>query len=83
MDDHEFNLALELRPVVGVCIRAGMTLTDINRMMTREYLSQALKAAGNNQIALARVEGVHRNTISRTLRKFDIPSPREWKQTKT
>ena len=81
MIEPEFNIVTAVRSIVSVCIRGGLTLTDLDKLVMREYLTQALESSGNNQCELAIKEGVHRNTLSRMLKKYDVQSPyRGWRK---
>lgn len=70
---------LGLRATITSFIQRGYTLDTVDKLIKREYLSQALSAAGNNQSLTAEKIGVHRNTVLRHLKQYRVPYERTWR----
>lgn len=67
-----------LRQAIKSCLDNELTMTRARELFCRELLIAYLAHAGNNRHRLADEEGVHRNTITRTLRRMGIETDLTW-----
>ena len=68
----ERSLLWAIREVVSACMDRDMTLRGAEDTFRRMWMTERLSRVGNNQCAAAQIEGVHRNTIMRMLRKLGV-----------
>ena len=66
------NIHDSIKYVVSRCQALGMTRHETEDLLTKEWLAQTLKAAGNNQCVASELIGVHRNTLSREIKRLGI-----------
>ena len=79
MSEPASALEIGIRATVTSCIQYGLTMDTVDTLIKREFLSQALEAAGNNQSQTALNIGVHRNTILRYLKQYSVPHQKTWR----
>lgn len=69
-----------IRHAANACVVNGISMERALYLFERELLIGCLSKCGNNQHALADLEGVHRNTISRKMRRLKIDPPFSWQK---
>jgi len=63
---------VELRDTVGQSMRQRLSLKDARENFDREYLRDALEAAGGDTRAAAETAGIHYKSFERLLRRYGI-----------
>lgn len=61
-----------IRSLVQVAIKGALTLTDLRKLVEREYMTQVLESVDNNQSQAARLLGIHRNTWTYKVKNLNI-----------
>lgn len=72
MPDIQTNIYDSIQYTVSKCQMLGMTLRETKDLLTKEWLAQTLKAAGNNRCVAAECIGVHRNTVHREIKRLGV-----------
>lgn len=62
----------QLRAAIEACASAGMTLEEIRGECERDFLEVVFKECSGIHTRIARVLGVHRNTLSRRLQHLGL-----------
>lgn len=71
---------VSMREVVQALQDRGITLSEATESLTRTWIQEGLLRNGNNQSALAAKEGMHRNTLSRTMDRLGMSIQKNWKK---
>lgn len=61
-----------LQRAIDSCLDAGMTMSATKAVFEHLLLQSSLARAGNNQHALAEKEGIHRNTVARSMKRLNV-----------
>lgn len=70
MDSLEPLRAMQI--AIDRCLSERMSMSQTKLLFETILLQTCLSRAGNNQNALADLEGVHRNTIARTMKRLGV-----------
>jgi hypothetical protein len=68
-----------MRQVVRDCQAEGMTRSETEALLLKYWMEESLLRCKNNQTVLAEREHLHRNTITRMLRRSGIVPVKGWK----
>jgi DNA-binding NtrC family response regulator len=74
------SVIVPLRTVVREFQDQDITLSEAMDAFSREWIEEGLLRTGNNQSALAAKEGMHRNTLSRTMDRLGMSVDKSWKK---
>jgi DNA-binding NtrC family response regulator len=74
------HVDVSVRATVQALRNEGVPLKQAQDVFLRTWIEEALKRNGNNQSLLADSERMHRNTISRMMRRLGMSAEKNWKQ---
>lgn len=73
-DKWKETLNSAMRNVAAFCIDHDLRLSAGIEYLEKAWLLERLERNGNNRCAVAKIEGIHRNTITRRLDALGVPS---------
>lgn len=68
------TIGSHLKKVTRLAVIAGIQARELQKAVRRDLVIEAMKASRGNQCRAARLIGCHRNTLTRMLDEFDLPS---------
>lgn len=72
-DKSNETLSTVMRKVAAFCIDHDLRLSAGIEYLEKAWLLERLERTGNNRCAVAEIEGLHRNTVSRHLDALGVP----------
>lgn len=67
------TLSTAMRKVASFCIDHDLRLSAGIEYLEKAWLLERLERNGNNRCAVAEIEGIHRNTMTRRLDALGVP----------
>ena len=63
---------IALQDAIDVCLDNGMSMNETKTRFEKILIGSCLARAGNNQVVLAESVGIHRNTLSRRMKRLGV-----------